>query len=150
MTPLNRERLQKEFYKIQKHLKKTVLFVTHDVDEAIRLADRIAIMKNGELIACGSPVDLIQKGENNYIQDFLGSEYVLRLLSRLSVKDYMTLEGINVNSDVRIGEESTVSNALSLMISGNLTAIDVVDEHNNTVGCIAIKDILKIFAGDVK
>jgi ABC-type proline/glycine betaine transport system ATPase subunit len=66
VDPLNRERLQKEFYKIQRELKKTVLFVTHDVEEAIRLADNIAVMKPGELASLGSPWDFVTDNRVDY------------------------------------------------------------------------------------
>ena len=67
LDPLNRERLQKEFYRIQKKLKKTVLFVTHDVEEAIRLADKIAIMRPGEIVSFGSPADFIAEDKEAYL-----------------------------------------------------------------------------------
>ena len=87
VDPLNRHTLQAEFLKMQKELKKTVVFVTHDVDEAILLADRIALMEKGRLAAVDAPQGLEARLDEAFIGDFLGSEYPLRLLGRYSVKE---------------------------------------------------------------
>lgn len=152
VDPLNRERLQKEFYKIQKRLKKTVLFVTHDVEEAIRLADRVAVMKSGELAAFGSPSDFINKEKDGYVQEFLGTDYALKLLTRFIIKDFMRLEKIETEetfSQYRLKMDSTVSGALSLMISKGVKSLEVIDEQEKIIGWIFFEDILlRIFQGE--
>lgn len=158
LDPLNRERLQKEFYRIQKKLKKTVLFVTHDVEEAIRLADRIAVMKSGKLMGFGSPSDFIAEDRNGYIKEFLGTEYALKLLTRFMVKDVMNFKdkrdkdrdkGKGLIPKFWVNKESTVSSALSMMLSKGVQSLDVLSEQNNMEGCIAFEDILlKVFVGE--
>jgi osmoprotectant transport system ATP-binding protein len=146
VDPLSRERLQNEFYKIQKHLQKTVLFVTHDVEEAIRLADKIGIMKSGRLIGVGGPNDFITVSNNTFVKEFLGSEYALKLLSRYSVDD------IAVNSKsfepftLSIQQDASVSDALSMMIANNIPEIHVEDVRAGTTKHITLESILKIFA----
>lgn len=145
VDPLNRERLQKEFYRIQRELKKTVLFVTHDVEEAIRLADKIAIMKTGQLASIGSPSDFITDNNEEYIKEFLGTEYVLKLLSRFVVRDIMhtnPAKDKDYTDVLKIKSESSVSSALSLMISKGSDLIEVVDEQQTAVGSIRFEDIL--------
>jgi len=90
VDPQNRKRLQIEFAKIQKKLKKTVVFVTHDVEEAVSLGDCIAVMRAGELIRYSPPEELLLGvgEESGFVTDFLGSDYMLKLLTRYTVADY--------------------------------------------------------------
>lgn len=156
VDPLNRERLQKEFYRIQKQLKKTVLLVTHDVEEAIRLGDQIAIMRPGHLASLGSPAHFIAEKEEKYVKEFLGDEYPLKLLSRLSVQDIMDWEVVKDSGDgngdvstLQIYKESNVSSALSLMITKGINVCQVIDEEQNIVGTFTFEDILKkAFSGE--
>jgi osmoprotectant transport system ATP-binding protein len=135
VDPLTRERLQREFGKIQKHLNKTVLFVTHDVEEAIRLADKIAVMKNGEIVAYGIPDDLV-KERDNYVSEFLGNEFAIKLLSRYLVRDFMVkasteTPSTEVSSEYFVKKDDTLSTALAIMISNGTSKLEVVDFENN-------------------
>ncbi len=89
VDPLTRERLQTQFARIQQELKKTVIMVTHDLDEAIRLADRIAIMKSGRLVQYDTPEALLTKPANKFVHDFVGTDRALKRLSRLPIMPYV-------------------------------------------------------------
>jgi len=89
LDPLNRENLQAQFSRIQKDLKKTIVLVTHDLEEAIRLADRIAVMESGKLIQYDTPNDLLNKPINKFVHDFVGNDRVLKRLSRINVKSFI-------------------------------------------------------------
>ncbi|MFP4362977.1 MAG: betaine/proline/choline family ABC transporter ATP-binding protein [Spirochaetia bacterium] len=89
VDPLNREVLQDDFLSIQKELKKTVLFVTHDLDEAIRLADIIILMKDGKLIQAASPDKLLSSPGNRFVRDFVGSDRALKRLVRITAAEVM-------------------------------------------------------------
>ena len=89
VDPLNREILQTEFVKIQRTLKKTVVFVTHDLDEAIRIADRIVIMRQGEIVQNDAPERILATPKNKFVHDFVGSDRALKRLSRFSVAEIM-------------------------------------------------------------
>ncbi len=89
VDPLTRERLQNEFLELQKRLKKTVVFVTHDIDEAIKLADRIAIMKDGKLEQYATPEAMLERPANAFVRDFIGADRGLKRLARVSVRDVM-------------------------------------------------------------
>ncbi|MEJ2664975.1 MAG: ABC transporter ATP-binding protein [Spirochaetia bacterium] len=89
VDPLTREVLQQEFLNIQQELKKTVIFVTHDLNEAIRLADRIIIMRGGEIIQNDTPERVLSRPKNRFVRDFVGTDRVLKRLSRIPVATYM-------------------------------------------------------------
>ncbi len=89
VDPLNRGHLQGEFARIQRELKKTVIFVTHDVDEAIRLADRIALMRDGRLQQYDTPEALLDHPANKFVHDFMGADRALKRLGRVLVGDAM-------------------------------------------------------------
>ncbi len=89
VDPLTRERLQAQFLRIQGELKKTVILVTHDLDEAIRLADRIAIMKSGKLVQYDTPEAILSRPANKFIHDFVGTDRALKRLSRIGVESFI-------------------------------------------------------------
>lgn len=89
VDPLNRERLQAEFARIQRELRKTVVFVTHDIDEAVRLADRVAVMRDGRLEQYDTPELLLDRPANHFVHDFVGADRALKRLARVRVSDVM-------------------------------------------------------------
>ena len=89
VDPLNRDRLQVEFAKIQRELKKTVVFVTHDVDEAIRLADKIALMRSGHLEQYDTPETLLDHPGTKFVHDFMGADAALKRLGRVRADTVM-------------------------------------------------------------
>jgi osmoprotectant transport system ATP-binding protein len=89
VDPLTRERLQGEFVRIQRELEKTVIFVTHDVDEAIKLADRIALMRAGVLEQYDTPEVLLDHPVSKFVHDFMGADRALKRLGRARVGDVM-------------------------------------------------------------
>ena len=89
VDPLTRMRLQEQFLRIQQEVKKTVILVTHDLDEAIRLADRIAIMQAGRLVQYDTPETILSKPANRFVREFAGTDRALKRLSRMSIKDHM-------------------------------------------------------------
>ncbi len=89
VDPLTRERLQHQFMDIQRRLQKTVVLVTHDLDEAIRLADRVAVMRAGTLVQYDKPEELLSRPINEFVRDFVGTDRALKRLSRISAKSLM-------------------------------------------------------------
>jgi osmoprotectant transport system ATP-binding protein len=88
IDPINRERLQNEFLRLQQEIRKTVVFVTHDIDEAIKMGDRIAIMqKGGKLAQYASPAELLMHPANPFVEDFVGADRALKRLSLERVRD---------------------------------------------------------------
>jgi osmoprotectant transport system ATP-binding protein len=88
IDPINRERLQNEFLRLQAEIRKTILFVTHDIDEAIKMGDRIAIMrKGGHLAQFATPAELLMAPADEFVEDFVGADRALKRLALMRVSD---------------------------------------------------------------
>ncbi len=88
VDPINRERLQNEFLRLQAEVRKTIVFVTHDIDEAIKMGDRIAILREGGVIAqYATPAELLMAPADSFVEDFVGADRALKRLSLLRVAD---------------------------------------------------------------
>ncbi len=132
VDPITREHLQDEFLKIQEDIKKTIVFVTHDIDEAIRMGDRIAILQEGGVLAqYDSPTAILTQPASDFVSSFVGSDRVLKRLSLTRVGD-MELEPANGTPDglVHLDGQTTARDALSEMIgSGHDRAIVENDDR---------------------
>lgn len=93
VDPLTRERLQQQFLGIQEKLKKTVVLVTHDLDEAVRLADRVAVMKEGQLVQYDTPEALLSTPADSFVRSFVGADRALKRISRIAVTTLMKPAG---------------------------------------------------------
>jgi osmoprotectant transport system ATP-binding protein len=88
VDPINRERLQNEFLRLQSELRKTILFVTHDIDEAIKMGDRIAVLREGGKVAqYATPAELLMAPADDFVEDFVGADRALKRLALLRVSD---------------------------------------------------------------
>jgi osmoprotectant transport system ATP-binding protein len=88
IDPINRERLQNEFLRLQARLRKTIVFVTHDIDEAIKMGDRIAVMKVGGVLAqYATPAELLVSPADAFVEDFVGADRALKRLALMRVSD---------------------------------------------------------------
>ena len=88
IDPINRERLQNEFLRLQAQVRKTILFVTHDIDEAIKMGDRIAILREGGRIAqYATPAEILMAPADEFVEDFVGADRALKRLALMRVSD---------------------------------------------------------------
>src|SRR5262249_56218022 len=88
IDPINRERLQNEFLRLQAEIRKTIVFVTHDIDEAIKMGDRIAILQEGgHLAQYAPPAELLASPASPFVEDFVGADRPLKRLSLQPVRD---------------------------------------------------------------
>jgi len=136
VDPMTREQIQLAFRKIQRELKKTVVFVTHDMEEAILLADRIAIMHKGKILSLQSPGSLVKDQKDPFIQDFIGLDYPLRLLKRFTLKDLAYQEptkALDVMTSLSLDESSTVKEILSEILNSGSTQILVRKDNGSKV-----------------
>jgi osmoprotectant transport system ATP-binding protein len=106
IDPINRERLQNEFLRLQTELRKTVVFVTHDIDEAIKMGDRIAVMKQGGFLAqYAPPAELLAQPADPFVEDFVGADRALKRLALQRVRDVELLDGADINFRVVLDDE---------------------------------------------
>jgi osmoprotectant transport system ATP-binding protein len=89
VDPIVRAQLQNEFLRLQKKIKKTICFVTHDIDEAIKMGDKIAIMKDGQLVQLDTPENILFAPANSFVEEFVGSDRALKVLNLLNVGTVM-------------------------------------------------------------
>jgi osmoprotectant transport system ATP-binding protein len=127
VDPLTREKLQTQFERIQKELKKTVMFVTHDLDEAIRLADRVAVMKAGKLVQFDTPEILLSKPANKFVNDFVGTDRALKRLSRINI------QGL-IKPGVSVSIEEPAEKALKVI--GNRFSAWVINKEGQLLGWV--------------
>jgi osmoprotectant transport system ATP-binding protein len=150
VDPITRERLQDEFLRIQQEIKKTIVFVTHDIDEAIKMGDKIAILKQGGVLAqYDTPENILSRPNSEFVASFVGSDRILKRLSLTRVGE-MHLEPANGDTDdlPRINERLTVKDALSEIIGSGATR-GVVEKHGEKrlLTIDAIEELSR--AGDV-
>jgi osmoprotectant transport system ATP-binding protein len=108
IDPINRERLQNEFLRLQREIRKTVVFVTHDIDEAIKMGDRIAVLQQGgHLAQYASPAELLMYPANAFVEDFVGADRALKRLALQRVRDVDLWKA----PLVRVGEPMAVARA---------------------------------------
>ncbi len=141
VDPVNRLRLQTEFLAIQRTLRKTVVFVTHDVDEAIRLADRVAVLKSGRLIQYDVPETLLERPNSPFIADFVGADRALKRLSRFTVRDWMQPTAGTTDAAIAVDLDASLRDALSTMLGSRARTIRVHDRDHRPAGEIGLQDI---------
>ena len=104
VDPITREVLQAEFLTIQEHVSKTIIFVTHDIDEAIKMGDRVAIMRNGQLVQYDTPDTLLAFPANRFVRDFVGTDASLKRLGLVRIKSLMIADPPALTIDRTIDE----------------------------------------------
>ncbi|CAA9454098.1 MAG: ABC transporter, ATP-binding protein (cluster 13, osmolytes) [uncultured Rubrobacteraceae bacterium] len=142
VDPITRNRLQDEFLRIQQEIKKTIVFVTHDIDEAIKMGDKIAILKEGGILAqYDTPENILAAPNSEFVSSFVGTDRVLKRLSLTRVSE-LELEPANGASDLpRIDERTNLKDALSEMIGAGVERGLVVSHQNDVRGTISIQKL---------
>ncbi|EZH64752.1 glycine/betaine ABC transporter ATP-binding protein [Bacillaceae bacterium JMAK1] len=136
LDPITRDGLQEEFKKLQKEVDKTIVFVTHDMDEAIKLADKIVIMNAGEIVQVGSPDEILKHPANEFVEDFIGKDRLLQ-----SRPDVTRVEQIMNASPITVKEERTLKDAIQVMRDNRVDSLLVIDEIGTLKGYIDIEMI---------
>ena len=147
LDPLIRKEMQDEFLRLQSSLKKTIMFVTHDFDEALKLADRIAIMKDGIIEQLDTPANIVLNPATEYVKKFtqeVPREKVLKIESVMDSKDQD-----NNLSDFTVSKDSIIE-TVAEKILGQEKSVAVVDNDNNNVGIINPAKIIRILFGEKK
>jgi osmoprotectant transport system ATP-binding protein len=147
---INRARLQDELLRIQTKLHKTILFVTHDVEEAFKLGDRIVVMREGRIVQIGKPLELATAPKDDFVRDLIGASDMLRRLGLLPVAAAVltpspdlpaALPAIPMTADLRT--------ALDLLLRSGAPALTVVDSTGAALGQLDFAGIRRVLDADV-
>jgi osmoprotectant transport system ATP-binding protein len=142
VDPPTRAALQGELLRIQRAMRKTIVFVTHDIEEALRLAGGIAILDHGRLAQWGTPLDIIERPASRFVADFVGGATGdLRILSLHRVADRLR-PGEPADGDPILADAS-LREALAAMIARHAERLPVVDSAGRPVGAIALADLVR-------
>jgi osmoprotectant transport system ATP-binding protein len=136
LDPITRTRLQAEFLRILRGLKKTIVFVTHDIDEAIKMGDRIAIMKDGELVQYDTPEAILARPVDAFVDEFVGSDRALKRLALIPAADLMTTDAGDARP--RIAADASARDALAAMLAAGADSVTLVDENGAPRGTITL------------
>jgi osmoprotectant transport system ATP-binding protein len=129
--------LQDELLSIQRQLRKTILFVTHDVDEALRLADKIIVMRKGRIIQFDTPLTILTQPSDEFVGQLVNADDMLRHLSLIKVKSVISAAQHDARADAggpRISVEDDLRSALSLLLSAGTESLAVVDDRQQVLG----------------
>lgn len=135
LDPITRDTLQDLVKTLQRKLGKTFIFVTHDMDEAIKLADKICIMSEGKVVQFDTPDNILRHPANDFVRDFIGQNRLIQ--DRPNDK---TVEGVMIKP-ITIQAEATLNDAVHIMRQKRVDTIFVVDRDNHLLGFLDIEDI---------
>lgn len=149
LDPISREKLQDDIKKLQKNIKKTTIFVTHDIQEALKLADRICVMKDGKVVQVGTPNEIVSNPANHFVRDFVGNQHV-------GLKAVLKLEEI-----VQPIHEGDISQTLSCMIPVSTSLEEIleklteheelaVDKNGEIIGILNRQVVIKYLAQNLQ
>jgi osmoprotectant transport system ATP-binding protein len=145
VDPIVRGRLQDQLLDIQTRLRKTIVFVTHDVDEAIKMADRVAILNVGGVLAqLAPPADVLRAPASEFVARFVGTERSLKRLSLILVRDLTLAPGDGaVGKRASITDDATLREALDALLASPDRVVRVVDGADGDRGILTLDDITR-------
>jgi osmoprotectant transport system ATP-binding protein len=146
LDAITRARMQDELKRIQRDVHKTILFVSHDIEEAFKLGDQIAVLNEGKLVQLGSPVDLLANPANAFVSRLVGADSILRQLEYLPVTDALDNEPEAVSSahwgDVpTIAADAPLLTAMLDLLASNAPALSVQDTAQSYLGYVTLASI---------
>jgi glycine betaine/proline transport system ATP-binding protein len=145
LDPLIRRQLQIEFINLSKQMKKTTVFITHDLDEAVKVGHRIAIMRDGMVIQIGTPEQIVMNPADNYVADFVKGISRLKVVEAKTImksKDQFEKENGPLPSNaIEMKENDLLTNLIEKSVSNNAPII-IKDNSGNLIGAISQKDLL--------
>ncbi|MGE0877223.1 MAG: ABC transporter ATP-binding protein [Acidimicrobiia bacterium] len=149
IDPITRTRLQDEFLRLQSDLHKTVVFVTHDIEEAVKLGDRIAILHEGGVLAqYDTPQAILARPASEFVAGFVGSDRALKRMSVVRVRQLVLTppEGTRVPATT-VSIDASLRDALSIALLDHAAIVGVNDEHGALLGTVSVESILLAAAG---
>lgn len=140
LDPIVRRDMQFELLKIQKKVQKTIIFITHDINEAFKLGDRVAIMKDGKIVQIGTPEHILQNPIDQYVEDFVKDIDKTKILC---AKHVMVVPSALVKS----GDGPNV--AMKVMKSNGVSSVFIVDENMQLIGLLTLDEAIRVKKGEI-
>ena len=145
LDPLIRRQLQKEFIKLSKQLKKTTVFITHDLDEAVKVGHRIAIMRDGMVIQVGTPEEIVMNPEDDYVADFVKGISRLEVVKAKSimrpVDEFIQKNGAIPKDAIKMNEKDDLSSLIEHSVAEDKPIV-ICDKKGSELGVISQKELL--------
>jgi len=135
LDPVTRSSLQEELFQMQKELNKTIIFVTHDMDEAIKIADKICLLKDGNILQFDTPENILKNPANEFVENFIGKRRVWNNPELLKAEDIM------ISNPVKITPNRNVLQAIEIMKANKVDSLLVTDRTNLLLGLVTLKGI---------
>lgn len=135
LDPVTRNSLQDEIVQMQKELGKTVVFVTHDMDEAIRLADRICLLKDGDILQYDKPDEILKNPSNEFVESFIGKRRIWNNPEVLKAEDIM------ISQPAKISSKRTVLQGIEIMKDNHVDSLMVTNKENTLIGLVTLKNL---------
>ena len=143
LDPLIRSDMQKQLIDLQSELKKTIVFITHDLDESLRLGDHIGILNHGKLVQVGTPVDIIMSPADDYVKAFVKDVNRTKVIKAKTIMESKeNVNGIDKNNLIKVKEDQFVEEFLPQVVGTNASC-EVVDKSGNIKGYITKKELQK-------
>jgi osmoprotectant transport system ATP-binding protein len=141
LDQITRLQLQDELLKLQQQLKKTVVFVTHDIQEAMKMGDKVALMRDGQLVQAGKPADFFTCPKEPFVTEFIGGSDFFKLLGIIMVKEVMAPPGSPEAKKSRpyLFPQMSLADALRIMFAHDMTEMDVRDKEGTAVGLVRLE-----------
>jgi glycine betaine/proline transport system ATP-binding protein len=141
LDPLIRSDMQKQLIDLQSELKKTIVFITHDLDESLRLGDHIGILNAGKLVQVGTPVDIIMNPADDYVKAFVKDVNRAKVVkAKIIMTKVSETNGIDKSNLVRVNEDQFIEEFLPQIVCTNANC-EVVDKSGNIKGYITNKEL---------
>ena len=144
LDPISREQLQDELVRLQKEIKKSIVFVTHDMDEALKIADKIILMKDGEVVQQGKPEELLRYPANDFVRNFIGQKRMQSTQEIPAAKEVMIRKPVTTSPNRGLAE------AMKLMENRQVDTLVVIDGNDQLKGYVSIYDVLRAYQDESK
>ncbi|PDO90018.1 ABC transporter ATP-binding protein [Kosakonia pseudosacchari] len=145
LDPVTRAALQQEMVRIHRLLGRTIVLVTHDIDEALQLADHLVLMDGGKVVQQGTPLSMLTAPRNDFVREFFGrSELGVRLLSLRQVSGYLRSERVDVGEPLQAA--MTLREALSAFVAQQCEVLPVNNAQGQPCGSLHFRDLLRVEA----
>ncbi len=148
IDPITREHLQDEFLRVQRRIHKTILFVTHDIDEAFKMGDYLCVLRDGRLQQFGTPHEILSRPAGEFVTAFVGAGRTIKRLQLIRVEAVMRRAAPSgpapLGGEPTVPADAPLTEALSIMLAGDVDSLIVTGEGGQPIGALSFDDIRRV------